>query len=178
MNLRKLFTTFSIFFFLSPGLAGAGPLFLSPIEKETQAGIISGVLKQAAKQGAKKGAKEAAKKSAKEGAKKGAKEAGKNGAKEGAKEAKPIKGTQQKKNKDQSNIQKNKEYKKPKSGLSEKEGSKERPSWAEGKKPYTDESGKDFAKRLLDEKYGKKNHDTGPTSEFNQLKKYGDRSFE
>lgn len=39
------------------------------------------------------------------------------------------------------------------------------------------ESGKDFAKRLRDAAYGAGNHDTGPRSDYNMLKKYGDRAF-
>ena len=52
------------------------------------------------------------------------------------------------------------------------------PSWAEGEHPYKEESGKDFAKRLMDKRYGPQKHKQGPQSEFNKLKKYGDRSFE
>jgi len=51
------------------------------------------------------------------------------------------------------------------------------PSWARGKKPQSGESGKEFAKRLLDEHYGEGNWEgTGPGSEFNKLKKNGDRN--
>jgi hypothetical protein len=32
--------------------------------------------------------------------------------------------------------------------------------------------------RLLDEKYGKGQYPTGPGSEFNKIKKWGDRAFE
>lgn len=42
------------------------------------------------------------------------------------------------------------------------------PSWAKSYKPYIGESGKEFAKR----------HYTGPDSEFNKIKKWGERSFE
>ncbi|PRY02748.1 RHS repeat-associated protein, partial [Pontibacter ummariensis] len=54
------------------------------------------------------------------------------------------------------------------------------PSWAKGKKPKAGESGKDYAKRVLDEQYGagewnKGPKDVGPTSEYNKLRKYGDR---
>lgn len=69
------------------------------------------------------------------------------------------------------------EYKKPKSGTG-KEKASDIPSWARGERPYKDESGKDFAKRLLDKKYGKDNYKTGPNSEYNKLKKWGDRGFE
>ncbi len=43
-----------------------------------------------------------------------------------------------------------------------KEGSKDVPSWAKGNKPYTSESGKNFAERLLDEKYGPDQYPKGP----------------
>ena len=44
-------------------------------------------------------------------------------------------------------------------------------------RPYQGESGKDFAKRIMDQKYGKGNWKDGPGSEYNQIKKWGDRSF-
>ena len=69
-------------------------------------------------------------------------------------------------------------YKKPKSGVSGKEGAKDVPSWAKGEKPYSKENGKQFAKRLLDKKYGEGNYEKGPTSEFNKIQKWGDRAFE
>lgn len=58
-----------------------------------------------------------------------------------------------------------------------KEKANDVPSWAKGNKPNPGESGKDFAKRLLDEKYGPGNYDTGPGSEYNKIKKWGDRGF-
>lgn len=62
---------------------------------------------------------------------------------------------------------------------SSKKSGKERasdiPSWAKGQKPMKGESGKDFAKRICDEKYGEGNYPIGPGSEYNQIKKYGDR---
>lgn len=70
-----------------------------------------------------------------------------------------------------------KEHKKPKSGTG-KEKADDVPSWAEGEAPYEGESGKDFSKRLMDKKYGENNYDKGPGSEFNKLKKWGDRGFE
>ena len=70
----------------------------------------------------------------------------------------------------------NTEFKKPISG-SGKEKATDVPSWAKGNKPYVGESGNDFAKRLLDEKYGTGNYKTGPGTEFNQIKKWGDRGF-
>lgn len=70
------------------------------------------------------------------------------------------------------------ERKKPKSG-SGKEKATDAPSWLKkkGETPFVGESGKEFAKRVMDEKYGEGNYDTGPKSEFNKIKKYGDRSF-
>jgi len=73
---------------------------------------------------------------------------------------------------------KQEQYKTPKSGVSGKEGAKDVPSWAKGERPKVDESGKDFAKRLLDKKYGEGNYDKGPGSEFNKIQKWGDRAFE
>ena len=70
----------------------------------------------------------------------------------------------------------NPQYKKSLSG-SGKEKATDVPSWAKGNKPYVDESGKDFAKRLCDERYGPGNYETGPTSDFNKIKKWGDRAF-
>jgi RHS repeat-associated protein len=55
------------------------------------------------------------------------------------------------------------------------------PSWAKGKKPKEDQSGKDFALELLDEHYGGRENwyhspqNKGQGSEFSQLKKFGDR---
>jgi len=71
-----------------------------------------------------------------------------------------------------------KETKKPKPHISGKEGAKDVPSWAKGNKPYIDESGKDFAKRLLEEQFGEENYDKGPRSDYNKIRKWGDRSFE
>ena len=69
-------------------------------------------------------------------------------------------------------------YKKRKAGLSGKDAASDIPSWAEGKRPLTTESGKEFTKRLLDDKYGTGNYPTGPGSEFSKIKKWGDRAFE
>ena len=38
-------------------------------------------------------------------------------------------------------------------------------------------SGNQFAKRILDAKYGAGNWKAGPGTEHNQIKKYGDRAF-
>ncbi len=62
-------------------------------------------------------------------------------------------------------------------GAKGKEGATDIPSWAEGQRPQPGESGKDFAQRLMDEKYGPEAYRKGPGSEFNKLKKYGDRHF-
>jgi RHS repeat-associated protein len=59
-----------------------------------------------------------------------------------------------------------------------KERSSDIPSWAKGQRPRPGESGRAFAKRLMDEKYGPGNYPTGPGSEFSKLKKYGDRAFQ
>jgi hypothetical protein len=68
--------------------------------------------------------------------------------------------------------------KKPKPGATGKLGATNIPSWAKGQFPNVGESGRDFAKRLMDDKYGAGNYDTGPASEFSKLKKYGDRHFQ
>ncbi len=66
----------------------------------------------------------------------------------------------------------------------ESESAKDTPSWSRGTAPRekpdgTWENGKEYAKRLLDEKYGPGNweQDKGPRSEYNRLKKHGDRDF-
>lgn len=53
------------------------------------------------------------------------------------------------------------------------------PSWAKGNRPLGGESGKDFATRLMNDKYGRGNWENkkGPGREFNQIKKWGDRGF-
>ena len=68
------------------------------------------------------------------------------------------------------------ERKKPISG-SQKERSTDVPSWARGEAPYKNENGKQFAKRLCDAKYGAGNYDTGVNSDYNKIKKWGDRNF-
>jgi hypothetical protein len=65
----------------------------------------------------------------------------------------------------------------PVSGLSAKEAAKDAPSWAKGLRPTVSESGKDFAKRLCDAKYGVGKYNNGPGSEFSQIKKWADRAF-
>jgi len=69
-------------------------------------------------------------------------------------------------------------YKTRKSGQSAKDAATDIPSWAAGEKPFVGESGSTFAKRLLDDKYPDGGYPTGPGSEYNKIKKYGDRAFE
>jgi hypothetical protein len=78
-----------------------------------------------------------------------------------------------------------KEKKVPVSGKTGKEAAKDVPSWAkeQGDAPYVDEDGKTFAERLLNGQYGKGEWNKGkaskgPGSEFNKIKKWGDRGFE
>jgi RHS repeat-associated protein len=78
-----------------------------------------------------------------------------------------------------------KEKKVPASGKTGKEAAKDAPSWAKqkGEAPYVDEDGKTFAERVLDGQYGKGEWNKGkaskgPGSEFNKIKKWGDRGFE
>jgi hypothetical protein len=51
------------------------------------------------------------------------------------------------------------------------------PDWARGYRPRKGEKGDNFAKRLLDEKYGKGNYKKGSASEHSQIKKFGDQYF-
>jgi intein/homing endonuclease len=69
-------------------------------------------------------------------------------------------------------------YKKPKTGG--KAGATDVPSWVKqtGETPFVGESGNEFAKRVLDEKYGVNNYKKGAKTEFNQIKKWADRHFE
>ena len=64
-----------------------------------------------------------------------------------------------------------------KSKQSGKEKANDIPSWARGEKPRPGENGKDFAQRLCDKKFGKGNYNKGPGSDYNKLKKWGDRGF-
>jgi hypothetical protein len=68
-------------------------------------------------------------------------------------------------------------YKTTKPGLSGKESASDVPSWSKGQRPYENENGSSFAKRVLDQKYGPGNYPTGPGSEYNKVGKYGDRAF-
>jgi hypothetical protein len=65
----------------------------------------------------------------------------------------------------------------PKPGISGQEGAKNVPSWARGQRPNVGESGKDFADRLLGDKYQGEPYDKGPGTEHNQIQKWGDRAF-
>ena len=68
-------------------------------------------------------------------------------------------------------------YKKKKPNVSGKDGSKDIPSWAKGKRPYLTENGTAFAKRLMDNKYPNGGYQKGAGSEYSAIKKYGDRAF-
>lgn len=69
--------------------------------------------------------------------------------------------------------------KKKKPNTSGKDGAKDCPSWAKKDGgPIQNEDGKDYAKRLLDEKYGPGNWGKGGGSEYSQIQKWADRSFE
>ncbi|EHM3444075.1 TPA_asm: hypothetical protein GNC35_003048, partial [Salmonella enterica subsp. enterica serovar Enteritidis] len=66
-----------------------------------------------------------------------------------------------------------------KPGQTGKEAAKDVPSWAKGERPYVGENGKEFAKRLMDKKYGEGGWDAkGARSEHNKIQKWGDRGFE
>jgi len=54
----------------------------------------------------------------------------------------------------------------PRSGIGGKEGAKDVPSWVRGERPR------------VDEKYGPNNWKEGPGTEFNKIRKWGDRAFE
>lgn len=63
------------------------------------------------------------------------------------------------------------------SSISGKAKANDVPSWARGQRPNPGENGKAFAKRLMDQRYGSGNWNTGPKSEYNMIKKWGDRGF-
>ncbi|HYF34257.1 MAG TPA: hypothetical protein VD994_03115 [Prosthecobacter sp.] len=67
-------------------------------------------------------------------------------------------------------------FKQPKPRIGGKEGSKDIPSWARGRRPQENENGDQYARRLMDEQYGKDKW-TPKDREFRLLKKFGDRSF-
>lgn len=68
-------------------------------------------------------------------------------------------------------------YKEPVSGKSGKEAAKDVPSWARGNRLTKDENGNKFAARLMDQKYGKNHYPKGPGTEYNKIRKWGDRGF-
>ncbi|MBF0293179.1 MAG: RHS repeat-associated core domain-containing protein, partial [Nitrospinae bacterium] len=70
------------------------------------------------------------------------------------------------------------ETKTPKEGARGKEGATDVPSWAKGRPPYKGESGREYADRLMDGKYGKGNYGKGRGGEHGKIKKYGDRHWE
>lgn len=89
------------------------------------------------------------------------------------------------KDKDVNGVDVPKEKKVPVSGKTGKEAAKDVPSWVkeQGEAPYVDEDGKTFAERVLDQQYGKGvwnkgKASKGPGSDFNKIKKWGDRGFE
>ena len=64
--------------------------------------------------------------------------------------------------------------------LSEKEAARDLPSWARGARRMVGETTREFAKRVMDNQYGRgnwKEDDTGPTSDFSKLRKFGERAF-
>ncbi len=61
-----------------------------------------------------------------------------------------------------------------KSKKSDKEKANDRPSWSLGEKPLKGEKPTEFAKRVMDKRYGEGNYDTRGR-EFSQLKKWGTR---
>lgn len=67
-------------------------------------------------------------------------------------------------------------FKEPIPRLSGREGAKNIPSWARGQRPYVGENGRDFAKRLMDDKYGRGNWNRD-NPEYDKIKKFGDRNF-
>ncbi len=61
-----------------------------------------------------------------------------------------------------------------------KEAADRVPSWARGNPRRVGETPNDYAKRLMDERYGEGKWDQskiGPKSEYNQIKKFGERAF-
>jgi len=64
------------------------------------------------------------------------------------------------------------------SGQSGKEAASNVPSWAKGVPRRVGETPRDYAKRILDDKYGPGRWEgTGPKSEYNIIKKFGQRAF-
>lgn len=67
-----------------------------------------------------------------------------------------------------------------KTRLSGKEKASDSPSWVDSLDDYVrpGESGKDFAKRIFDERYGSGNYGTEPGSDYSKTKKRVDRDPE
>ncbi len=61
------------------------------------------------------------------------------------------------------------------SKLSDKERSKEIPSWAKGKPPKEGETADQYAKRLCDEKLGEGSWKKGANQDYNKIKKHAHR---
>lgn len=62
-----------------------------------------------------------------------------------------------------------------------KEAAKDTPSWAKGVPRRVGETPRNYAERVLDGRYGRggwDRSDTGPKSDFNRIKKYGERAFQ
>ncbi|MEZ4364493.1 MAG: hypothetical protein R3B48_30230 [Kofleriaceae bacterium] len=75
------------------------------------------------------------------------------------------------------------DFKRRTAGLTDKEAATDIPSWAKewsDARPYVDESGVEFATRMMDKKYGAGSwsREGKHATEFSQLKKFGDRAFE
>ena len=67
--------------------------------------------------------------------------------------------------------------KKPKKGAKGKAGATDKPSWVRDV-PNAGESGREFARRVMDERYGEGGWSgTGPGSEYSRIKKWADRHF-
>ncbi|MFN0103374.1 MAG: hypothetical protein ACKV2U_14955 [Bryobacteraceae bacterium] len=62
-------------------------------------------------------------------------------------------------------------------GLVGKERARDVPSWAIGERPTAEESNNEFAKRLLDARYGEGNYNKSLISEFNGIRKWRNRAF-
>jgi hypothetical protein len=61
-----------------------------------------------------------------------------------------------------------------------KEKADDVPSWAKGNQPAPGENGKDFADRVMTDRFGpdwRETQKTGPASDYNKIKKWGDRGF-
>ena len=71
-------------------------------------------------------------------------------------------------------------FKKPKAGISGKEGATDIPSFAKGSRPKVGQNGRDFAEEVMEQQFGKDWRSGGSDrlSEFRKIQKYGDRNFE